>query len=263
MEQIVALFGDRPDPAPDHPAYSLSYANRRRVEIARALALTRGCCCWDEPTAGMNETETAEMQAIIGQLKAGGQTILLIEHKLTWSCACPTASSRWMTAPRSPRGRRPGPARTKRSSRPISAITPWGRRPPSRERLPAGTGERRHVLGPVQVHFGLTVQVRRGQIVCLLGGNASGKSTTMKVILGLVRPRAGQVTFDGQPILGLSTPADHPPRHRLRAGGAAAVRRHDGAGEPADGRLRPHRPRRDSCATSSGCWSYSPACASA
>ena len=60
--------------------------------------------------------------------------------------------------------------------------------------------------GLVQVHFGLSLQVRPGQIVCLLGGNASGKSTTMKVILGLLRPRAGTVSFDGQDITGLPTP---------------------------------------------------------
>ncbi len=60
--------------------------------------------------------------------------------------------------------------------------------------------------GPVQVHFDLGLTVERGQIVCLLGGNASGKSTTMKIILGLLRPRSGAVTFDGQPITGLSTP---------------------------------------------------------
>lgn len=60
--------------------------------------------------------------------------------------------------------------------------------------------------GPVQVHFDLNVQVARGEIVCLLGGNASGKSTTMKVILGLVKPRAGQVIFDKQEITGWSTP---------------------------------------------------------
>jgi branched-chain amino acid transport system ATP-binding protein len=61
--------------------------------------------------------------------------------------------------------------------------------------------------GPVQVHFGLNLAVGAGQIVCLLGGNASGKSTTMKVILGLLRPRAGHVRFDGQDITGLPTPA--------------------------------------------------------
>ncbi len=59
--------------------------------------------------------------------------------------------------------------------------------------------------GPVQVHFGLSLSVRAGQIVSLLGGNASGKSTTMKVILGLLRPRAGRVSFDGRDITGLPT----------------------------------------------------------
>lgn len=60
--------------------------------------------------------------------------------------------------------------------------------------------------GPVQVHFDLSFEVGRGQIVCLLGGNASGKSTTMKIILGLVKPRSGEVVFDGAKLTGLSTP---------------------------------------------------------
>ena len=61
--------------------------------------------------------------------------------------------------------------------------------------------------GPVQVHFGLDLTVNAGEIVCLLGGNASGKSTTMKIILGLLRPRAGQVLLDGQDITTTPTPA--------------------------------------------------------
>src|SRR6201997_4601153 len=60
--------------------------------------------------------------------------------------------------------------------------------------------------GQAQVHFDLSIDVPRGHIVCLLGGNASGKSTTMKIILGLVRPRSGEVTFDGASTLGLTTP---------------------------------------------------------
>jgi branched-chain amino acid transport system ATP-binding protein len=59
--------------------------------------------------------------------------------------------------------------------------------------------------GQSQVHFGVSIEVPRGEIVCLLGGNASGKSTTMKVILGLHRPRTGEVLFDGQSLSGLST----------------------------------------------------------
>jgi branched-chain amino acid transport system ATP-binding protein len=60
--------------------------------------------------------------------------------------------------------------------------------------------------GQAQVHFDLSIEVPRGHIVCLLGGNASGKSTTMKIILGLVRPRSGEVIFDGASLRGLTTP---------------------------------------------------------
>jgi branched-chain amino acid transport system ATP-binding protein len=82
VRAILARFGDRLLPRIDQPAYGLSYANRRRVEIARALALKPRLLLLDEPTAGMNPTETAEMQALISELKAEGLTILLIEHKL-------------------------------------------------------------------------------------------------------------------------------------------------------------------------------------
>src|SRR3954462_1941663 len=78
---ILALFGERLVPRIDNPAFSLSYANRRRLEIARALALKPRVLFLDEPTAGMNPTETSEMLEIIRTLK-GKFTILLIEHKL-------------------------------------------------------------------------------------------------------------------------------------------------------------------------------------
>lgn len=60
--------------------------------------------------------------------------------------------------------------------------------------------------GPVQAHFGMSLRVERGEIVCLLGGNASGKSTTMKVILGLVKPQRGQVWVGGKDVTGWPTP---------------------------------------------------------
>ena len=79
--EILALFGERLTPRINNPAFSLSYANRRRVEIARALALKPRVLFLDEPTAGMNPSETNEMLEIIRTLKAKF-TILLIEHKL-------------------------------------------------------------------------------------------------------------------------------------------------------------------------------------
>jgi len=59
--------------------------------------------------------------------------------------------------------------------------------------------------GALHVLKGVSYEIREGEIVSLLGGNASGKSTTMKTILGLVRPSEGTVTFRGQPIHGLPT----------------------------------------------------------
>ncbi len=59
--------------------------------------------------------------------------------------------------------------------------------------------------GPLHVLKGVSYEIREGEIVSLLGGNASGKSTTMKTILGLVRPTEGTVSFRGEPIHTLRT----------------------------------------------------------
>jgi branched-chain amino acid transport system ATP-binding protein len=59
--------------------------------------------------------------------------------------------------------------------------------------------------GAVHALHAVSLVVRAGELVCLLGGNASGKSTTMKTVLGLVKPRSGTITFAGQRIDGLKT----------------------------------------------------------
>jgi len=67
----------------EQPAYSLSYANRRRLEIARATATNPRLLLLDEPAAGMNPSETHEITELIGQLRSdGGYTILVIEHDM-------------------------------------------------------------------------------------------------------------------------------------------------------------------------------------
>jgi branched-chain amino acid transport system ATP-binding protein len=59
--------------------------------------------------------------------------------------------------------------------------------------------------GPIRILQGLSLHVGAGELVCLLGGNASGKSTTLKTILGIVKPRNGTVRFDGHDVTGRST----------------------------------------------------------
>jgi ABC-type branched-subunit amino acid transport system ATPase component len=83
-EEKLAFFGERlKGYRYDQPAYSLSYANRRRLEIARAMATNPQLLLLDEPAAGMNPHESVEMTELIGHLRdEGGYTILLIEHDM-------------------------------------------------------------------------------------------------------------------------------------------------------------------------------------
>ena len=83
-EEKLAFFGERlMGYRWNQPAYSLSYANRRRLEIARATATNARLLLLDEPAAGMNPHETHEMTELIGKLRAdGGYTILVIEHDM-------------------------------------------------------------------------------------------------------------------------------------------------------------------------------------
>jgi len=83
-EQILGFFGSRlVGYRFDQPAFVLSYANRRRLEIARAMATDPRMILLDEPTAGMNPRETAELTELIGKLRdEHGFTICMIEHDM-------------------------------------------------------------------------------------------------------------------------------------------------------------------------------------
>jgi branched-chain amino acid transport system ATP-binding protein len=88
------------------------------------------------------------------------------------------------------------------------------REKPDTERRPkaGGNGQAVLELAGVSTHYGLVsvlrdvnIQIRAGEIVCLLGGNASGKTTTLKTILGMVVPSVGEVRLDGENVTGLPT----------------------------------------------------------
>ena len=81
---VLGFFGQRLQGyRHDQPAYVLSYANRRRLEIARAMATGARLLLLDEPAAGMNPNETHEITELIGRLRdERGYTILVIEHDM-------------------------------------------------------------------------------------------------------------------------------------------------------------------------------------
>lgn len=81
--EILDMFPGRfSGPRQSQPAYSLSYANRRRLEIARALASDPVLLLLDEPVAGMNPAESHEVMEQIKMLRGKGYTILIIEHDM-------------------------------------------------------------------------------------------------------------------------------------------------------------------------------------
>jgi branched-chain amino acid transport system ATP-binding protein len=91
----------------------------------------------------------------------------------------------------------------------------------SHERVEAGAAEGAPLLrlqdvdtyyGEIHILQRVSLEVREGELVCLLGGNASGKSTTLKTVLGIVRPRRGRVLFEGEDVTG------RPTSYRIRKG---------------------------------------------
>jgi branched-chain amino acid transport system ATP-binding protein len=80
--ELLAFFRERLAPHAGQPAASLSYANRRRLEIVRALAAGPRLLLLDEPAAGMNPSETRELMADIERIRELGIAILLIEHDM-------------------------------------------------------------------------------------------------------------------------------------------------------------------------------------
>jgi len=89
-EDVLSFFGQRlAGYRWDQPAYSLSYANRRRLEIARALATRPRLLLLDEPAAGMNPAETHEITELIGRLRdERGLAIFVIEHDMHVVAGC-------------------------------------------------------------------------------------------------------------------------------------------------------------------------------
>jgi len=213
----------------------LAYPDRRRVELARALAAKPRILLLDEPTAGMTPDEIAEMVDTIRLLRDRGYTVVVIEHhmdvvaetcdrvivldhgeKIAEGTPAEVASNpdvmRAYLGSEQARGAGGGGRRAEPQAEPRVEVKA------ARARRPEGTATSRAPLDPVlevkNVHSsygavkvlqGVDLYVARGEIVALLGSNAAGKSTLLKTVLGRVRPSEGEIWFLGRRIDGLPT----------------------------------------------------------
>jgi len=201
MRAQLVRFGDRLAPGSERRAYTLSYANRRRVEIARALNAEPVVLLLDEPAAGMNPVETAQLIEQLAALRAAGQTMLIVEHKLELVYALADrvivldSGKKIFDGP--PAGVAGDPAVREAYLGSGRAAQATRSTPPVDAAALVALEDIDAFYGPTQVLTQVSISVGPGEIVSLLGGNASGKSTTMKVLLGLVSPKRGRVLIGG------------------------------------------------------------------
>jgi ABC-type branched-subunit amino acid transport system ATPase component/branched-subunit amino acid ABC-type transport system permease component len=224
---LEAVAGERVD--------SLPTGTARLVEVARALASKPRILLLDEPSSGLNETETAALGALLQQLADDGLAILLVEHDMSFVMgACRhihVLDFGEIITSGSPDEVRANPAVRAaylgdEVEQEAVAVAP-ALDAVVRERSHASGGpsddlpdtaaalalrDVRAGYGSIEVIHGLELVVPRGQVFALLGPNGAGKSTALKLAAGKLRPNSGTVTVLGHEV------GDTPPDRLAREG---------------------------------------------
>ncbi len=205
---LLAYCGYAGDPA--SPSADLAHVDRRIVEIARALALDPDILLLDEPAAGLSTQDKEKLALLLRRLADAGLTVILVEHDMTLvmgiSDAIVVLDAGKRIAMGAPAEIQLDPAvRKAYLGESEAAGTISVRRkpsPPSQEIL--GISGVFAGYGAAPVLQGIDIQVRRNEVVALLGANGAGKSTLMRLLSGLHRPAlAGGITLDGADITNL------------------------------------------------------------
>lgn len=235
IDREIDYYRERLGSRVNDAAFTLSYANRRRTEIARAHISEPTLLLLDEPTAGMNQSETAEVLQQLLYLKAQGHTILLVEHKMDLVTAVsdrviamdggriiaqgePDEVRNNPYVVKSYLGKRLGSDDDVNRVRVVSAqanagvLSKQNALESADDAVQIATESALMTLDKAHVYYGqvhalddVSITVPKGAIVSLLGGNASGKSTTMKTILGLNKIARGRLVYEGDDITKLPT----------------------------------------------------------
>ncbi len=191
-----------------------------------SLALRPRLLMLDEPTAGMGDQETYDIARLIRRLhRQQGLTIMLIEHDMR---VVFNLADRIMVLAEGRVLAEGTPQEIADSDAVQARLSRQGRR------MIALEADAIHTFyGKSHILHGVSLEVREGEIVALLGRNGAGKTTTLRTLIGLNRPREGRVDDVRRGRDRISALQDRPDGRRLRAGRAAHLFQSDGRGESA------------------------------
>ena len=220
----------------DRAAGTLPYGALKRLEIARALATEPKVLLLDEPAAGCNPVETSEIESIIRSIaRDDGVTVVLVEHDMRLVM---NVSDRIHVLANG-RTLAEGTAAEVRANQAVIeaylGVEARQRRRPAVltvENLNSGYGR-------IEALHGVSIEVKAGEIVTLVGGNGAGKTTLLRAISGVQPISSGRILYEGRADRArVRAPAGRA-RHRTSAGGSAAVRATFGRGQSQARRVDP------------------------
>jgi ABC-type branched-subunit amino acid transport system ATPase component/ABC-type branched-subunit amino acid transport system permease subunit len=202
-------------------AKDLAHVDRRLVEIARALATRPRVLLLDEPAAGLMRADKTALSRLIRRIADLGVAVVLVEHDMTLVMGI---SDNVVVLDAGTVIASGAPGEVRRDPRVLKAyLGDGGER--ARPRAQPWNGSRDAVLSCLRLSAGygaatvlddVSLEVRPGEMVALLGANGAGKSTAMRAITGLLRPVGGTIVLDDAPVHDLAA-------HRIAARGVALV----------------------------------------
>ena len=203
------------------PAGDLPHVDRRLVEIARALAIRPRVLLLDEPAAGLMRSDKDALSRLIRRIADLGIAVILVEHDMKLVMGISDAVIVLDAGVRIAAG---SPVEVRHDPRVLKAYLGGGEMR-ARPRVTPWSGAHDAVLTTVKLTAGygaapvldnVSLDVRPGEMVTIIGSNGAGKSTTMRAISGLLRPVDGAIVLDNVPISELET-------HQIARRGLALV----------------------------------------